>query len=99
MADASRASSAASEGPLGILPGLTWDAERQRYFKHLPPQGAAAAGGERETNSRSGDSAATPSPPVTAIPVAESVIRSMRVVRWRRQGGSRPYAEGRRQRS
>lgn len=57
-----------SAGPLGALPGLVWDAERQRYFR--PQRGGPAADAGLVASVAS-------EPTVAELPVQEKVAESL----------------------
>ncbi|CAE8625304.1 unnamed protein product, partial [Polarella glacialis] len=81
-------------GPLGDLPGLEWDAERNRYFRRQAPAGGAAS-----ASPSSSDAPAESQPLVAQIPVSATVALTikevqfpLRPVRSRRRGrGGGPF--------
>ena len=61
-------------GPMGHIPGLLWDEQRQRYFSP-PPRGAATA------TAQPSDAAAEPRR-VAELPVAPAVAKSLAETGW-----------------
>eukprot|EP00747_Dinoflagellata_sp_TGD_P186937 gnl/TRDRNA2_/TRDRNA2_44331_c0_seq1.p1 gnl/TRDRNA2_/TRDRNA2_44331_c0~~gnl/TRDRNA2_/TRDRNA2_44331_c0_seq1.p1 ORF type:complete len:185 (-),score=22.95 gnl/TRDRNA2_/TRDRNA2_44331_c0_seq1:21-575(-) len=78
-----------ASGPLGAVPGLVWDAERQRYFKARPVSGAAAdtqtvaavSGAAAGTETVAATEASAPLS-VAQLPVPSSIARSLKVISW-----------------
>eukprot|EP00931_Biecheleriopsis_adriatica_P021957 TRINITY_DN14220_c0_g1_i1.p1 TRINITY_DN14220_c0_g1~~TRINITY_DN14220_c0_g1_i1.p1 ORF type:complete len:173 (-),score=25.24 TRINITY_DN14220_c0_g1_i1:104-622(-) len=84
MARSSKPSSSGQAGPLGDVPGLVWDAERQRYFKRQAPQGGASQGSTAVATARSG-AAEENHASVAQIPVDRAVAQTLQEVVFRRQ--------------